>query len=268
MENYKNKDWLYNEYIILLKSMKRIAREQGMGNKKIKSWLKIFDIKIRLHNEATHLAECNHVNLTTEATEFLSGELLGDGCLQSRSQWSADYLHSSKHKEYIDWLSETFNGFGIKQAGKTHETINKQLGNVGYHYASLSYPELLPLQQKWYRPYNPETDIANWQYKYIKIVPTDIKLTPLVCRQWYIGDGSLHHQKYKEKVYNYIRLSVMCFSVTDIEFLVGKLHNIGFESHWTKQNEIYVSAESTPLFLDYIGKCPIKCYEYKWKLKK
>ncbi len=269
---YKDKKWLYNQYWNLNKSEYQIAKEQNVDPATICYWLKKLGIQSRSISDANCLAQGNHVKLTSEAIEFIEGELLGDGSIQPQNKYSAIYAHTSKHIEYLEWLSETFDGFGIKQCGKINKgTLDTRLqfkNSISYLYASLSYPELLPIRNKWYRLYNPATDPLNWRHKYIKIVPRNIKLTPLVCRQWYIGDGSLHHKKYKKYQYNSILLCSEGFPIFDIEFLVKKLNELGFKSTKQKDNNIYISMKSTPAFLKYIGECPINCYQYKWALKR
>ncbi len=267
---YQNREWLFNEYVTLNKSMWNIADEQGVDCVTILNWLKRFNITRRTRGEGCHLARGNHVSLTFQIIEVINGLMLGDGHLNQRSKWSAGYEHGSKYKEYLEWLSERFNGFGVKQTGKIYkETIDKRpkwKNAIGYRYSSLSYSELLPLQQKWYRLYSQETDPPNWSYKLIKIVPRDIELTPTTCLYWYMDDGCLKHRSKKNSNDN-INLATMGFPIADIEFLVRKLNEIGFKCHRTVDNQIYISTESTPAFLEYIGDCPVDCYKYKWKLK-
>ncbi len=269
---YQNRDWLYNQRTILKKFIPQIAKEQGVTEGTVGRWVKIFDIKGFSRGDARHFCSGNHVNLISKAIEFVEGELLGDGHLEARSKYSARYEHPSKHKEYLEWLSKQFDNFGIKQSGKINggKFFNKK-GKIYYRYSynSLSYSELLPLWQKWYRISTPE-DSKQWKriYKFIKIVPRDIELTPLVCRQWYIGDGSLQHNNRSKNRKDSIALSTDGFSIVDVEFLVKKLNQIGFKCGRTKSNGIYIYTKSTPAFLKYIGDCPIDCYRYKWKLKK
>ncbi len=273
---YKNRDWLNNQYWNLNKSAHQIATELNINEDVVLYWLKKLNIKRRSLSEAAYFRQSNYVDLSFKAIEFIEGELLGDGHLEIQSKYSARYSHGSKYKEYVEWLSEMFNSFGVKQTGKIYQNFNKERlldghffsGSWAYNYASLSYPELLTLWKRWYRP-STSKDAKQWKhlYKYIKIVPRDIELTPLVCRQWYIGDGSLSHYK-RGKSRDTIKLSTKGFLVEDIDFLVIELKKLGFKA--TRQlsdNNIYISTESTPAFLKYIGDCPIDCYRYKWELK-
>lgn len=190
----------------------------------------------------------NHCNLSKEGIEWINGELLGDGCLQSRSKYSAQFTYTSKHLKYCEYVKNTLEFFGIL-GGKINKRYHKNLGNITYHYRSLCYPELLVIRKKWYP-------------KGKKIVPKNIELTPLICRQWYIGDGSLLHQ---EKKRPHLYLATNGFTILDVEWLVKQLIKLGFKT--TRQpalNIVSISVYSTKSFLNYIGVCPVECYSYKW----
>ena len=257
---YLTKEELEDLYISQRLSTYQIAKINNVSRSVVSDLLKKYSIPLRSQSESVHLSEVNHCNLSDKAIEWINGELLGDGCLYPRSKYSACFMYSSKYKEYIEYVSRTLNSFGIKQAGKIKKRVRYKSGKTvvyknkitEYDYASLSYEELLPIRQKWY----PNDK---------KIVPKDIELTPLTCRQWIIGDGSLIHHINKNPC---IVLYTNGFTVEDVEFLVYKLNELGFKvTRQPANNIIYISPYSTPDFLNYIGKCPVKCYQYKWDLR-
>ena len=248
---YKDQIWLRKQYIEKKRSPNDIANEIGVATNTIIYWLKKFHIPRRSYSEANHLKAANHVQLSPHAIEFIEGELLGDGSLYSRSQWSAAYSHGSKYKEYIDWLAERLSGFGIKQAGSM--VTQHPLGRyTTYNYISLSYEELKPMRDRWYP-------------KGKKIVPHDLILTPLMVRQWYIGDGCLDTKRGKRSS---IRLSTCSFSVQDVLYLAHSLRELGFNARRrSSHNIIYISPRSVARFLNWIGPCPPEIesiYGYKW----
>ena len=201
-------------------------------------------------SEANHLRQANHYNLSQEATEWINGELLGDGSLDSQSKYSARFRYGSKYPEYIEYIRDTLKSFGMEQAGKILTQKDKRYGSFSYKYNSLSYVELLPLYKQWY----PEGK---------KIVPKDIVLTPLVCRQWYIGDGSLIKRKTR-KDKPYIVLCTCGFSVEDVNQLIKKINNLRIEAKRYSGNTIHISTYFVKKFLNYIGQPKVKCYQYKW----
>lgn len=199
----------------------------------------------------------NHVNLSKDLLEFLNGELLGDGNLSKIQNkelvTSARYNHGSKYREYLRWLNDKLVGFGVKQSGKIVERYGfapkSKRAYWSYRYASKSYVELANLYLKWY---------PNGK----KIVPKDIKLTPVTVRQWYIGDGHFG----KGNSYH-LEIATCGFTSSDVEFLVNKLKGINIDCHRTNDNRIFIGISSINVFFDYIGNCPREIkdiYGYKW----
>lgn len=218
----------------------------------------------RKMGKISHLRQANHCDLSNKAIEWISGELMGDGCLYSKNKYSAYFEYTSKHFEYINYVSDTLKSFGIEQAGKIYKNWKGKTFKNGrwvdrpitlfpksFNYKSRCYPELKSIRDRWY---------PNGK----KIIPKNLKLTSLTCRQHYIGDGSLLHPKNANP---YIQLATCGFPIGNVEWLTNKLNNLGFKS--TRQlhrNGIHISTYSTPAFLKYIGRCPCSVYDYKWKI--
>jgi len=255
IKKYQNKEWLYKKYWDEELSIYQIADIYKMSYGDIYYWFKKHNILIRSHSEANHLARGNHCNLSQEAIEWIQGELLGDGCLCSRYINSASFVYGSKYLEYCQYISDTLKSFGIKQVGKINKSCNKRWGREeSYKYCSHTYSELLPIYKKWY----PEGK---------KIIPKDMKLTPMTCRQWYIGDGNLAHYKNITRRPR-ISLATCGFSISGVEWLIKQLIELGFKAtRWPAHNIIGISAYSTKQFLDYIGNSPVSCYDYKFNYK-
>jgi len=182
---------------------------------------------------------------------FLRGEILGDGCVKMPGNRSALYSHGSKYKEYLIWLSGQYDEWGIEQSGRINRYKDKKTGAIYYGYKSRSYPELVPIYKRWY----PDGK---------KTVPKDLELTPIMARQWYIGDGGFNDYKRKHPG---IVLSTYDFDQQSVEYLVGELCRQGFKAmRRPASNTIGLSAHSVQDFLNWIGPCPISCYDYKWDI--
>ncbi len=247
MKKHKDRNWLKGKYIDEKLSTVQIAKLCNCDSSTISYWLNKFNITIRSCGEGVYIRKTNHCDLSTEARQWLDGELLGDGCLVFSNR-SAKFSYGSKYKEYINYISDTLNSFRIKQAGKIRKYYYKKLSY--YYYNSLSYAELLIIRKRWY-PDNKK-----------KIIPRDLKLTPLLLRQEYIGDGSLVHRK---KHRPSIVLSTCGFPIKNVEWLVDELGKKGFKATRRPSNNIInISTYSTKDFLQYIGNCPVKCYQYKF----
>jgi len=250
---YKNRHWLENKYWKENLSTEQMSKISGVRKRTIQLWMKGFNILLRSRGRAIHLSKINYCNLSQEAIEWINGELLGDGCLSSRSQHSARFQYASKYLEYIQYISDTLKSFGIKQSGEIRKYYIKNTHTNIYHYASYSYPEFLSIYKKWY----PEGK---------KIIPKDLKLTSLTCRQWYIGDGSLTHVKGKARPL--ISIATCGFNISDVEWIIEQLIKLGFKiTRWPSENIICISAYSVKEFLNYIGDCPIQCYQYKFSYR-
>lgn len=260
------KSWLEHQYLDLRRSTSVIAQECNRATSNVFYWLYKFEIPTRSRPES-HASWSNYVSLSSEALEFLRGELLGDGHLE-RIQWSSSYRHNSKHKEYLEWLSKELARFGINQSGKVlkHEATScckgKTFQYTSFSYQSRYYIDLKLLWQLWYRPaMKEEKDRGR---RFIKVVPKDLELTSLVLRQWYLGDG--YPQYYRNKR-NGLGLSTQGFSRREVRFLADLLENLGLTASVHADNEIYVFARSVNYFLDYIGPCPKEIrsiFGYKW----
>lgn len=248
---YKDKEWLYNKYQNENLSTYQIGKLCGMSGQVICKWL----LKYNIPRQYLEHINRNHCDLSQEAIEWINGELLGDMSLQSRSTHSAQFGYSSKYLEYINYISNTLESFGIKRTGRITKRIDKKYNSQSWSYQSLCYPGLLLIRKKWY----PDNK---------KIVPKDIRLTPITLRQHYIGDGCLLYPKRGKP---YIILSTNNYSISDIEWLRVQLINLGIRTTRQKAikgNTIYVSPYSTKDFLKYIGDCPVECYKYKWNYDK
>ena len=247
---YGDKDWLYTKYIKEKLSIPTIAKLCNVDSLTIFRWLKRYNIPRRSNMEAQRLALSNHCNLSKEAIEWINGEMLGDGHIHKSSLYSANFQYSSKHKEYVQYISDTLKSFGIGQVGKIRKRklYYKDTEYYAYVYNSRAYPELMTIRKQWY----PEGK---------KIVPKDIELTSLTCRQWYIGDGCLLHKRQERP---YIILSTCGFKITDVNWLIDKLSIFFNVTRQAYDNVICVSVKSVKDFLEYIGNCPVKFYQYKW----
>lgn len=149
-------------------------------------------------------------------------------------------------------MRDTLSSFGIEQAGKIGKQKDKRYGSFSYKYTSRAYVELMPIYKQWY---------PNGK----KIVPKDIKLTPLTVRQWYIGDGSLVKRKTR-RIRPYIILCTCGFLIDDVNWLTREMSNLGIKAKRYSGNIIYISVCYVKEFLNYIKECPVECYKYKWNV--
>ena len=195
-----------------------------------------YGIVARSRTETASLRQANNAEISSKTKEIVEGELLGDGNLHSRSVFSARYRHSSKYKEYLEWLRS--------QLGLECNSISKAKNDIAYYMATATYLDLYPLYKKWYVDGK-------------KIIPFNLILTPTICLHWYLGDGSFDRAICRLATYN--------FSKSELEMTIfPQLAKFNPRFH---KNGKYRRLALHPSFLDYIGNCPsaIKgLYGYKW----
>ena len=183
--------------------------------------------------------------------EFIEGELLGDGCIQKASKNSnmALYSHGSKYYEYLCWLDRIFSSEGLIRSGNIREYTHKDNNAIYYSYATISCIELNDLYDKWYSSEEKE-------------VPDNMKFTPTIVRQWFIGDGSVKEDG------SAVRFSIDSFNEKSITILLKAFKDIGIEATvWNDRNTIYVKKESSEDLFNYMEKsfyAEAPCYDYKF----
>ena len=249
--DYKDKEMLERLYLGEKLSTPQIADKYNVTAGAIYGFMKKFNIPYRSNGESQAISKANHCKLNKKAKEFLYGELLGDMHIGTKSGYSAYISYSSKYLSYLNWLLDQLSKMGIRASGSIFK--QKVNGREYYHFNSKLYSELLELRQMFYP-------------NGIKIIPEDLEFSPLVIRQWYIGDGCLHKPT-NRNASNYIAIATYGFDPTYVSAAVGKLNSLGFKTVHGKDNTIRFSVYSTVDFLDYIGPCPIDCYSYKWATK-
>jgi LAGLIDADG DNA endonuclease family len=180
--------------------------------------------------------------------ELIDGLLLGDGGLRRRAR-SANYTHTCKHREYIEWLQAELSKHGLS-FGKIYLKPNGYGSGYDYQIHSRVDAYLTKQHSRWYR---------NGK----KVVPGDLRLSPTSMKHWYIGDGGFDSHK------GYLRqicISTHAFSSEERFFLTEQLHELGIKASCRNNGTICIAKSAIVDFLAYIGECPVNCYTYKWNL--
>ncbi len=254
---WKDKDWLYQKYVVEKLNQTEMAKLVGVASSTIRKHLIKNDIPIRSLSETLFLCRKNPpITISDEMMEFIQGNVLGDGGIFSVSdkkniQRTASYAHSSKYLDMLLYLRDVFEKNGIESMGNINRFVHKRNRAIYYQYWTKHYEELLA--------------IRNYMYKDgKKIIPKDLEFTPTIVLHWYIGDGSLNKYKHNKS----ITICTQGFSVEDVDFAVKKFNKIGL--HCTRQpscNSISFAMKSTGDFLDFVGPCPEEIehiYGYKF----
>ena len=104
-----------------------------------------------------------------------------------------------------------------------------------------------------------------------KVVPSDIRLTPLAVLHWFLGDGSSTWQGRPGKQHTLLSFATHGFMKAECEMLCDKLKEadpqMTFQVHkqrtfWVVETNKYAAITA---FYEYVGVCLYPCFEYKWK---
>lgn len=160
------------------------------------------------------------MKLTSEQEQILNGLLLGDGCLflgKSNINPLLTVARAEKDLEYLKFQANIFNnlcsGEGIIKSNKHDKKSNKIY--IGYKFRTRALKILKPYYKLWY----PNSK---------KIVPFNLKITPLTMAHWFCDDGCISLKKdrngHKSKAM-ILKLSTNSFTKEEVEFLHHLLSN-------------------------------------------
>jgi len=146
--------------------------------------------------------------------------------------------------------------------------INAKESYILYSKADLG---LLKERNRWYQ-YNNELQ------KFVKIIPEDLEISPIMLKYWFYGDG---WSSYISRTSSAIGLCTNGFTyeeciflqkklkIINLDFNVNKVCNKNIKTIYNKnRNYILRTNRNTTIvdFFNYIGSCDIKGFMYKWKM--
>jgi len=248
------KQEIINSYILKKESVSKIAKSLNVSRLTLSKWMVNNGIKIDSHRKYHN----KPLVLSKEQEDILFGGLLGDASLTNngRKNTNAQLLYVSSNKDHVEFFHSFFKDtptYGIKESKYFDERTNKTY--VSYVLRSSLNKTFTEYRDKWY--------VNN-----IKTIPKDLKLNSKICLVWYLGDGSIQ-QCYKERRTDLIKLSTNCFNKEEIKtVLIPQLKEFAAYVGFNEKNQpiIRIPRKGIKKFLKYIGDCPVKSYQYKWKV--
>lgn len=182
--------------------------------------------------------------------DIITGSLLSDGCINnSNNGKNYFWTHTSINEDYIDYIISETNLNLSKKFNKEKEFYyknKKYKSKKNFYFKSKSSVSFTNYKKLWYK-------------NRIKVVPENIKITPTVLLHWYLGDGSISRE-------NGITLCTDSFSSESINYLMYELSNLKFLPMLNYlNNRIIIPNKRVKEFLNLIGNCPVKSFEYKWE---
>src|SRR3989338_3193445 len=181
-------------------------------------------------------------SLTEVQKEILIGVLLGDGTMRKKTHALLEINHSFKQKALVDWLYDKFHRI-VLTPPKQRKGNGKR---IAYRFTTRSLPVLTEFYNRFF-------------HKNKKVIPNDLKLTPLTLAIWYMDDGS----RCDEDIY----LNTQQFTQTEQLFLSEILNaKFGFRSSLNKDKKYFrirIFKESVPRFMNTIYPYIIDDMKYK-----
>lgn len=254
-----DRDWLYETYIS--KSLSTNAMRDIVGCKasnSVRQALIRNGIYVRTPSEGLTIG---NPPITINA-EMIDGCLLGDAWLfKYNTQSNTSLPYFIKKNKYIDHIK-----YNAIQLYPTIESIEQFISpdtSSGYEYHIFRtpvYKELMPFYNRWYSGGNRQP-------------PDDIIITPITLLNWFMDDGCSSYRRRESKTQQVtIALSCEGFMPDKIDMLSVKLReytDLPFKMVRCNSGcgyRISLSQAYVPEFFAYIGDCPVKSFQYKWKL--
>jgi len=201
------------------------------------------------------------VNLSDEFMENFTGFMLGDGYLSNRnkSKHSAQFCMRNKFPNYVYDVSRLLSEEDVEHVVKVND-IKGSFKGSGYSSTLYTkfYKTFTDLEGRWYETRSDGT--------HFKVVPQDLKLTPISLLQWYIGDGYLVNLYGKPQR---VQFCTDRYTDEEIYFLrdcFDRDFNINAQIDWNRRR-LRIPKRYLADFFEIIPKCP-NAYKndlgYKW----
>ncbi len=193
---------------------------------------------------------------------YLDGLMLSDGHIRITSSVSGIYQQTCIMRNWIEVISNDLYEYGIYSKIGDNCIYSKKSPNKCYQLWTNVSPYFKKMRERWYNIFYYDDKEGYERFKYRKVIPEYIDLSPECVANWYLGDGNISHDNTGYS----IKLSTCCFSKEELEYLSDKIDGVlSIKSHLTSRNEIQISDRRWVYkFLSYIKEYEVPCYSYKF----
>lgn len=182
---------------------------------------------------------------TDEQKEIFDGIMISDGSLEKPRALGSRLTLGFKYKETLERIIEDLNNMEYCPIYE-YNYIEKRTGNNIINFFTKTH-----VSSSLYSEYN------RWYKEDLKIIPKNIKLTPLFCYWWYVMDGFV--------IDNSIQLCTDSFTMEDIKFIQNLFSKINIKCSITSRNRLRFNKEETINYYGFIKNIRIqKEYGYKF----
>ena len=204
--------------------------------------------------------------------EVLDGIMISDGHLRidkSCKNAKFTFVQSEDHSDYVHWVAQFLESYGIGYKLRYNEGKLVRNPRTSKVYQGKG---LLQLQTRRYKIFTEQH--KRWYIGKQKIVPRDIRLTPVMLAHWMMGDGSL--VKHTNSCCYQLKLYTPGFTKGEVEFLrdrIYELYEIKFnmyqDGYYKRTNREYflqiAKKEDIYNFCNLIESHILPCFKYKIK---
>ena len=194
--------------------------------------------------------------LTEEIVEWIDGLMLGDGNINFKRPFyqNSRITIGTTSKQWAEYAMSNLITYDPCEP-KVYQKIDKKHPNKIWDCKTKSHPDLMSQAKRWYCGKNES-----------KVIPEDIRITPVSVRLWYLGDGSFTNHGGNS---HSLRLATCSFAKEEIENkLLSKMEKYGIDAYVDKyKNDVFVRSHSIRNFFDFIGwKSPFSDYNHKFDI--
>lgn len=244
-----SKELLEDLYINNRLKIHEIAEKINISTITVSKYLNRFCIPIRGAGSYNILPE---IIFNDKQYDFFDGLMISDGSLVASMsdgrRRNAKISCAFKYEEFAKYIINNLD-LNSNVGYKIHKSDRYKNGSCG-QYWFMSQNNIFFTKER-----------GRWYPSGIKKIPNNFRFSPTSMNIAYLGDGSISDGA--------VSLSLNAFSHDEIDDIIGKkLTDIGLKFTIQKTKILRITRASTPDFLSFIGKCPVKCYEYKWKMEK
>jgi len=253
-----DKNWLYDQYIVKKMSTCQIANHIGSDPAAIRYWLNKYDIPVRDFS-LSHVH--NREDLVIDNREVIDGNMLGDGSLLMRNRKTGisvpSYSHSACVFEHVKYVGE------FLWKGDVNRRIYKYTNSCGHKSFKFT-----TVNSSIFSTY-----YSRWYPNFVKHVPKDLVLTPVVLLHWFLGDGTCSYKTGRPKEQRRLVFCSESFSRKDNGWLLTYMTTkFGLNGTLIKNNgkgtdcRIALRQSSIDDFFSIIGPPPVASLAYRWKV--
>ncbi len=197
------------------------------------------------------------------ASQVMDGVMLSDGkvklCWGKRSINPTPVFELAQTgTTHVDWLEHVREALAVLGTSmsdvKEYVDIDLTTG-IGTYFCSHVSDYIRHLRKRWY----PDGK---------KLVPSELKLTPVTLSDWFTGDGLSSYDKRPQFDAVTVRLCSQSFSREHNLFLTTLLGNLGILTTIGSDKGlpiIYIRQSSVDLFMDLVEQHVVLSYQYKVK---